>query len=74
MTAGELDRAIHRARNLFDKWNEVTGAVDDDSSRYWEFVSCIEDAVHCGAQAATKDFKRLEGETQTMFQLYKPKR
>jgi len=59
---GELDSAIRRALNLFDKWNQVTGFVKPGTSYYSEMQACIEDAVYCGAQAATGDFKRLEDE------------
>ena len=69
MTVGELDRAIHRARNLFDQWNDCTGVLSPASSYYFEMMACLEDAVHCGAQAATEDFKKLDGETDEMFNL-----
>jgi hypothetical protein len=62
MTKGELDGAIRRALNLFDAWNQVTGVFPRGTSYYGEVQSLIEDAVHCGAQAATGDYKRLEGE------------
>ena len=62
MTKGELDKAIRRAHNLFDDWNEVTGVVDEHSSYYYEILGVIEDAVHCGAQAACNNYKKLESE------------
>lgn len=62
MNRGELESAIRRALNLFDAWNQVTGFVPPGSGYYAEMQKCIEDAVHCGAQAATGDFRRLEGE------------
>lgn len=64
MTKGELDSAIRRALNLFDRWNNVVGlpALAPHTSYYYEIQSCIEDAVHCGAQAATRDFKALDSE------------
>ena len=62
MKVGELDSAKRRALNLFDAWNQVTGFVPPGSGYYSEMQSIIEDAVHCGAQAATGDFRRLEGE------------
>jgi hypothetical protein len=62
MTKGELDNAIRRALNLFDKWNDCTGVVPKCSTYYYEMQGCIEDAVHCGAQAVTGDLKKLEGE------------
>lgn len=62
MNRGELESAQRRARNLFDAWNQVTGFVPSGSSYYEEICACIDQAVHCGAQAGTGDFKRLEGE------------
>jgi hypothetical protein len=62
MNIGQLESAIRRALNLFDSWNQATGFVAPGSSYYSEIQACIEDAVHCGAQAATGDFKRLDGE------------
>ena len=62
MTRGELQAAIRRAHNLFDAWNSVTGVFTPHSGYYAEILACIEDAVHCGAQAATGDYKRLENE------------
>lgn len=64
MTKGELDFAIRRAFNLFDKWNDVTGRFEINTSYYYEMQSVIEDAVHCGAQAATGDHKELESEKE----------
>ena len=52
MTQGELDSAVRRALNIFDKWVECTGAIIEHSSTYYEIQGCITDAVHCGAQAA----------------------
>jgi len=62
MKTGELNDAIRRALNLFDKWNDCTGAIQKGTSTYYEMQGCIEDAVHCGAQAETKDFKELDSE------------
>lgn len=67
MTVGELERAKRRALELFDLWNEVTGAVSRGSSCYYELEGVIEDAVHCGAQEATGDYQRLENEPLAIF-------
>lgn len=64
MTQGELDYAIRRALNLFDKWNDVTGVPAKFSSWYYEIQGVIEDAVHCGAQQALGDIKQLESEKE----------
>lgn len=64
MTNGEMEDAKRRALNLFDNWNDVAGGVHKGSSLYYELQSVIEDAVHCGAQAATRDFRPLESEEE----------
>jgi hypothetical protein len=63
MNKGELANAVRRALNIFDEWNDCTGAITKGSGWYWEMQSIIEDAVHCGAQAETKDFRPLDSET-----------
>ena len=63
----ELDAAIRRALNLFELWNGTTGFVEPNSGYHSEIQGVIEDAVHCGAQAATGDFKRLDGEPRALF-------
>lgn len=62
MTKGELSDAIRRALNIFDQWNDCTGVVTKHTSYYYELQGVIEDAVHCGAQAACHDHKPLESE------------
>lgn len=62
MKRGEIDSAVRRALNLFDAWNDVTGFVTKHTSYYYELQGIIEDAVHCGAQQATGDFRKLESE------------
>jgi hypothetical protein len=62
MKRGELDNAVRRALNIFDKWNDVTGYVTPHQGYYYEIQSLIVDAVHCGAQAATGDYKKLDSE------------
>lgn len=54
--------AKRRALNLFDKWNDVTGLVNQGTSYYYELQACIEDAVECGAQAACGVHELLESE------------
>ena len=62
MQHGELDDAIRRALNILDTWNDTTGAVGKATSTYYELQSVIEDAVHCGAQAASGVFVPLHEE------------
>lgn len=61
---GELENAVRRALNLFDKWNDATGIFAPHTGYYYEIQSVITDAVHCGAQAETGDFKRLDSEDE----------
>jgi hypothetical protein len=62
VTRGELADAERRALNILGNWLEVTGAVARGSSWYYELQGVVRDAVHCGAQAATGDYKKLECE------------
>ena len=39
--------------------NDVTGAIAKRTSWYYELQSVIEDAVECGAQGATQDFRAV---------------
>lgn len=67
MTKGELDNAERRALQLFDEWNAVTGFPPRGSSYYYELQEVIRQGVHCGAQAATGDYRRLNGESVPAF-------
>lgn len=62
MTKGDIELATRRAHNIFDEWNNTTGIVVKGSGYYFELLGVITDAVHCGAQQATGDFKKLESE------------
>jgi hypothetical protein len=62
-----MDSAVRRALALFDHWNDVTGFVPSGSSYRFELEALISDAVHCGAQAATGDYRRLEDEPMAIF-------
>jgi hypothetical protein len=57
-----MDGAVRRTLNIFDEWNRVTGFVPEHTSYYYEIQSCLEDAVHCGAQAASEVYEPLESE------------
>ena len=52
MTVGKADYAIRKALDLFDAWNDVTGAIGKFSSYYYEIQGCIEDAVRIGIMVA----------------------
>jgi hypothetical protein len=64
MKQGELNDAIRRALNLFDRWNDVTGAFEKGTGYYYEIQGVISDAVHCGAQAASGVYEKLEAEEE----------
>ncbi len=52
MTHGQMKDAERKALNVLDKWNDVSGAVDKNSSWYYELQAVVEDAVHIGVQMA----------------------
>ena len=52
MTKGQTESAVRRAYNKLDEWNDVAGVFERDTGYYYEVQGVIEDAVHCGIQAA----------------------
>lgn len=62
MSKGEMNDAQRRALNILDKWIDVTGIIPKATSYYYELQGIIEDAVHCGAQAALNTHEPLESE------------
>jgi hypothetical protein len=52
----EYDRlyklARSRAIDIYKNWQEITGAIPEQTSTDFEVQGCIEDAVHCGIQHA----------------------
>ena len=52
MNKGKVDKAERLALNEFDKWNDVTGFVQEHTGYYYELQSVIKDAVHIGIQIA----------------------
>ena len=64
MKRGEVDNATRRALNIFDSWNRSTGFVEEHTSYYYELQGIIEDAVHCGIQAALRIEEQLESEEE----------
>lgn len=67
MNQSQLDYATRRALNIFDAWCKVSGAVVMHGSTYSEIQGCIEDAVKCGAQAASGVEEILESEKDDSF-------
>lgn len=53
MKKGEVEKAERIALNQFDKWNEVTGFVDEHTGYYYELQALIREAVHIGIQMST---------------------
>lgn len=62
MNVGEMDRAKRRALNILDAWLDVTGVLPPGSSYRNELEGVVEDAVHCGAQAALGVREPLDSE------------
>ncbi len=52
MTKGKVDKAERLALNEFDKWNDVTGVIQEHTGYYYELQAVIKDAVHIGIQIA----------------------
>lgn len=52
MTRGKVEKAERLALNEFDKWNDVTGFVEEHCGYYYELQAVIKDAVHIGIQMA----------------------
>jgi len=55
MKTGQVESAERKALNEFDKWNEVTGLVQEHTGYYYELQAVIKDAVHIGIQMALYD-------------------
>jgi hypothetical protein len=62
MTVGELENAKRRALNILDAWLDVTGVIDDALKLPVPRRPLVDDAVHCGAQAACGVYEPLESE------------
>lgn len=52
MTKQQVEYAVRKALENFDRWNDVTGVVEVNSGYYSEISSVIEDSVHIGIQMA----------------------
>ena len=50
MNKDKLNKALEIVRERFSNWNEITGAIPEQTSTYYEIESMIEDAVHIGIQ------------------------
>jgi hypothetical protein len=52
MQKGQVEHAVRKAHEVFDRWNKVTGMIPIYSGYYYEMLSIIDDAVHIGIQMA----------------------
>jgi hypothetical protein len=63
MQKGQHEYAVRKAHELFDAWNDVTGAFPKFTSHYYEILSVIEDSVRIGSMVALDvDFKIKDGD------------
>lgn len=60
MKQGELDYAKRKALELFDRWNDVTGAIQKHSGWYDELCGIVENAADIGAKVACEIEFKLE--------------
>jgi hypothetical protein len=60
-TDDDLERRKAAALQMFDEWNDVTGAIGTGSSWFWELKSIIEDAVEIGMLGETLEEPDGEG-------------
>ena len=52
MSKGEIEYAIRKACEGFDRWNDRTGLIPKFCGYYYEALSVIEDATRIGAMVA----------------------
>lgn len=50
MKKGQVEKAERIALNQFEKWNDVTGFVEEHTGYYYELQALIKEAVHIGIQ------------------------
>ena len=62
ITKGRIATARRRAENKLDEWNDIAGIFVKNTGYYFEIQSVIEDAVHCGVQAALEVEEPLPSE------------
>lgn len=62
MTGGQVRDAQRRALNILDTWLDATGVIAKGTGYYYELQGVVEDAVHCGAQAACNMHVQLDSE------------
>jgi hypothetical protein len=53
MTVGQMDYAIRKAHESFDRWNDCTGLITKFCGYYGEALAEIETAVRIGARVAS---------------------
>jgi hypothetical protein len=68
MKTGQVEKAERIALNQFDKWNDVTGFIQDDSGYYYELQALIKEAVHIGIQMAISGRVEFDDEGNVKIQ------
>ena len=68
MKTGQVEKAERIALNQFDKWNDVTGFIQDDSGYYYELQALIKEAVHIGMQMAISGRVEFDDEGNVKIQ------
>ena len=66
MNKQQVDYAVRKALENFDRWNEVTGVVEVNSGHYSEISSVIEDSVYIGIQMALSGQIRYDEESNVV--------
>ncbi len=52
MTVGQIEYAVRKAHESFDRWNDCTGLIPKFCGYYYEALAEIETAVRIGARVA----------------------
>ena len=64
MQKGQMEYAIRKAHESFDRWNDCTGLIPKFCGYYYEALAEIETAVRIGARVATGLKIRFDDENQ----------
>lgn len=62
MNVGEMEYAIRKAHESFDRWNDSTGLIPKFCGYYFEALAEIETAVRIGARVASGLAIRFDAE------------
>jgi hypothetical protein len=64
VTIGEMDYAVRKAQESFDRWNDCTGLIQKFCSYYYEALAEIETACRIGARVASGLAIRFDEDNQ----------